>query len=238
MKKFIMKNYIFAMSAAAVMACLSACSKEEQKVLAQKEQPSSVIQEEIQEEIQEKISEETTEEISEEAEEKNGMVNETEELDVITLEEFQAYVEELAKKVEEQDAASRNESQISGFDRRKAEEAFTKVNEQRAANGVSELTWDENLYELACTRAKEIATSFSHQRPDGTYVGEVIIGQYGAYGCGENIASNYRSVTNLINGWLNSQEHKENMLDSRFTSGTIGCYSYNGTYYWVNLFRQ
>ena len=111
------------------MACLSACSKEEQKVLAQKEQPSSVIQEEIQEEIQEKISEETTEEISEEAEEKNGMVNETEELDVITLEEFQAYVEELAKKVEEQDAASRNESQSSGFDRRKAEEALDIIDE-------------------------------------------------------------------------------------------------------------
>lgn len=129
-------------------------------------------------------------------------------------------------------------AQINGFDRGKAEEAFSKVNAERLANGVHELAWDESLYELACIRAQEIVSGFSHQRPDGSYVGDVIIRQYGATGCGENIASDYTLTTNLINGWLNSQGHKENMMNSRFTAGVMACYCHNGSYYWVNLFKQ
>ena len=126
----------------------------------------------------------------------------------------------------------------NGFDRGKAEEAFKAVNDQRTAYGLQPLSWDENLYELACVRAEEIVTSFSHQRLDGSYVGDVIIRQYGASGCGENIAANYRSITNLINGWMNSSGHRETMLDVRFFSGVMACYSFEGTYYWVNLFKQ
>ena len=126
----------------------------------------------------------------------------------------------------------------NGFDRGKAEEAFKAVNDQRTAYGLQPLSWDESLYELACVRAEEIVTSFSHQRPDGSYVGDVIIRQYGASGCGENIAANYQSITNLINGWMNSSGHRETMLDVRFFSGVMACYSFEGTYYWVNLFKQ
>ena len=125
-----------------------------------------------------------------------------------------------------------------GFDRTKAEQAFMEVNSQRAAHGLHLLSWDESLYELACARAREIVTSFSHQRPDGSYVGDVIIRQYGASGCGENIAANYRSITNLINGWMNSQGHRETLLDVRFSAGVMACYCQDGTYYWVNLFKQ
>lgn len=126
----------------------------------------------------------------------------------------------------------------NGFDRGKAEEAFAQVNQQRAASDVPELDWNERLYELACTRAQEITISFSHQRPDGSYVGDVMLRQYGAAGCGENIAENYRSVTNLIGGWISSPGHRENMLNARFTSGAMACYCLNGKYYWVNLFQQ
>ena len=212
MKNFIRK-YVFAMAVLTVMACLSACSEEKTEALIK------------------------TAEMLEEPE----VIEEAEVVaaeDVVTLEEFQAYVEELAQKVEEQESVRQEDIQMSQLDRGKAEEAFAKVNESRLANGIPELAWDESLYELACVRAQEIVMNFSHQRPDGSYVGTVIIGEYGASGCGENIAANYRSVTNLVNGWLNSQEHKEAMLDARFTSGVMGCYGHNGTYYWVNLFRQ
>lgn len=129
-------------------------------------------------------------------------------------------------------------SVFTGFDRVRAEQAFTEVNNQRTASGLQPLSWDESLYDLACTRAREIVSSFSHQRPDGSYVGDVIIRQYGASGCGENIAANYRSVTNLINGWMSSAGHRETMLDVRFSMGVMACYCHEGTYYWVNLFKQ
>ena len=133
---------------------------------------------------------------------------------------------------------AQTENVKNGFERAKAEEAFAAVNQQRTANGLHELVWNESLYELACIRAQEIVMNFSHQRPDGSYVGDVIIRQYGAGGCGENIAENYRSVTNLVGGWMNSQGHKENILNERFTSGVMACYCHEGNYYWVNLFQQ
>ena len=139
---------------------------------------------------------------------------------------------------ESMDAATAENPMVSGWDRAKAEQAFLQVNAQREAAGIPTLSWDESLYELACIRAQEVADVFSHERPDGSYVGDVMLGQYGAVGCGENIAANYRSVTNLINGWLDSAGHRDTMLDVRFTSGVMACYCHEGTYYWVNLFKQ
>lgn len=152
---------------------------------------------------------------------------------VTTLSEFENYVEKLKVQTD-----SIQSAQKDGLDRRKAEEAFEKVNAKRIESGVHALAWDESLYELACIRAQEIVSDFSHQRPDGSYVGDVIIRQYGASGCGENIASNYKSTTNLVNGWSNSPGHKENMLNGSFDMGVMACYCHNGSYYWVNLFKQ
>ena len=115
------------------------------------------------------------------------------------------------------------------FDRAKAEEEFALVNQKRSENGVAPLTWDEGMYELACTRAQECVQNFSHTRPDGTVVWET-------YSYGENLAKNYKSTTNLINGWMNSDGHRENLLRSDYTKGVMACYLCDGIYYWVNLF--
>ncbi len=126
----------------------------------------------------------------------------------------------------------------NGHDRAKAEQAFAQVNQQRVAAGLHELAWDESLYEFACTRSTQIVTDFSHNIPDGTDVAKHLLYNVGgANGYGENIARNYKSINNLINGWMNSQGHKENILDSRYTAGVMACYCCNGTYYWVNLFK-
>ena len=138
-------------------------------------------------------------------------------------------------------AESENQKETAAesfFDRRKAEEAFQKANEVRLSHGIPALMWDESLYSLACNRAQEIVTKFSHERPDGSYVGTVLLNQMGASGCGENIASNYNSITNLINGWMASEGHRENLLNSSFYGGAMGCYCHDGNYYWVHLFWQ
>ncbi len=219
-KKFIRKRklcFIMAM----IMICLSACSEEIEYV-------PEPVKEEIE---QEKETTQIQQPVQSESEEKSE-----EEI----LEEFSEYLEEITKEAEDTRETHSEAEQVraDGFDREKAQQAFSKVNEQRAANEVAQLVWDEALYELACTRAQEIVIQFSHQRPDGSYVGDVMLNQYGATGCGENIASNYKSITNLINGWLNSEGHKENMLDDRFTAGVMACYYYDGSYYWVNLFKR
>lgn len=201
------------------MACFSGCSSVSIEGVSPREK-----EKEIEQEIPDEFMEDDKD---------SSEINRFDDQEAAMLSEFESYLEEISveHKIEVK-------VQDSGFDRGKAEEAFRKVNEKRSDNGVALLIWDESLYELACIRAQEIVTDFSHQRPDGSYVGDVMIGQYGATGCGENIASNYKSTDNLINGWLNSQGHKENMLNSQFTAGVMACYSHNGCYYWVNLFKQ
>ena len=189
--------------------------------------------------ISPKMPEPELEEVAEEIVESEKVVEEIQEeipetTDEISLEEFQAIVDAMMAEAQKESV----EETSSFFDRTKAEEAFEKVNETRRANGVAALAWEESLYDLACTRAEEIVTKFSHERLDGSYVGDVMIRQMGALGCGENIASNYQSVTNLVNGWMNSDGHRENLLNTEFYAGAIACYCHNGTCYWVNLFWQ
>ena len=136
-----------------------------------------------------------------------------------------------------QQQAQQEQAQSNGFDRAKAEQAFAAVNQQRVAAGLHELAWDESLYDFACTRSTHIVTNFSHNMPDGTYSPTYLNNLGIGYGHGENIAGNFKSITNLVNGWMNSPSHKANILDSRYTSGAMGCYSCNGTYYWVHIFR-
>lgn len=127
------------------------------------------------------------------------------------------------------DSASDSSTPADAFDRAKAEEEFALVNQKRAENGSEPLTWDESMYELACVRAQECVQSFSHTRPDGTIVTETH--QYG-----ENLAKNFKSTTNLINGWMNSPGHRDNLLNPEYTRGVMACYYSGGIYYWVNLF--
>ena len=54
---------------------------------------------------------------------------------------------------------------------------------------------------------------------------------------GENIAYGQRTPEEVMNAWMNSQGHRENILNSRYTSIGVGCYqSSNGTLYWTQLF--
>ena len=212
--KNLMKYCVCAIAIGFSMACFVACSKEESLIL--EEMPLDEEEELIETEEPAEVEDFTSME------------------EQITLEEFQAMVEAMMADAETQkETASK-----SFFDRAKAEEAFQKANEVRVSHGIPAMVWEESLYSLACDRAKEIVTQFSHERLDGTYVGEVLLEQMGASGCGENIASNYQSITNLINGWMASEGHRENLLNESFHAGAMGCYYHNGNYYWVHLFWQ
>lgn len=134
-------------------------------------------------------------------------------------------------------AGSTAEAQADGFDRAKAEEAFALVNEQRTANGLAELAWDESLYELACVRAQEIVDKFSHERPDGTWVTDSLYAAGCSNGNGENISRYGKSASETVNSWMGSPGHKANICESRFNYGVMACYKKSGNYYWVNLFK-
>jgi len=119
-----------------------------------------------------------------------------------------------------------------------AEEMITIINNERAANGLSPLMLLAEFNEMAIIRAEESAELFSHTRPDGTDVFDLVIDS-GLWfdSLGENLALNYSSsVENAFTQWMNSPKHKANILAEDYTHIGIAVYEANGTYYWTQVF--
>ena len=112
------------------------------------------------------------------------------------------------------------------------------VNKERAKKGLSKLTLDTNLQKAAQIRAKEIETSFSHTRPNGSNFSTVLSEFNISYrGSGENIAWGQTSPEAVMNAWMNSSGHRANILNSSFTKIGVGYYQNSaGRKYWSQLF--
>ena len=111
------------------------------------------------------------------------------------------------------------------------------VNKEREKAGLSALTADDTLNEVAALRAEELIKKFDHTRPDGTPC-FTAFDEAGAkyFTAGENIAWGQKSADSVMESWMNSSGHKANILGKNFTKIGVGCVKYNGSYYWVQVF--
>lgn len=113
-----------------------------------------------------------------------------------------------------------------------AGEVFVLVNQARKEIGLAELIWSDELAAAADVRAEEIQKAFSHTRPDGsdwwTVDSEIIYG--------ENLAKGYQSADSVMTAWMESSEHKDNILYSAFQTIGIAVYEQDGKWYWVQEF--
>ena len=125
---------------------------------------------------------------------------------------------------------------ISNFER----EVVRLVNIERNSKGLSSLTISDKLSAAADVRAGEIVNKFSHERPDGTDPWTAVKATgYNYTAVGENIAAGYMTPKEVVEGWMNSTGHRENILSPKFTEIGVGCYeNKNLEYkaYWVQLF--
>lgn len=130
------------------------------------------------------------------------------------------------------------ETEDSVTDNSYAAQVVRLVNEERAKAGLSALTVDSGLEAAGLVRAREIVTSFSHTRPDGSSFATAIREQGVSYrGAGENIAWGQKSPEAVVEAWMNSEGHRANILNKNFTRIGVGHYqNANGTNYWVQLF--
>lgn len=112
------------------------------------------------------------------------------------------------------------------------------VNQERAKAGLAPLEVKVNLQTAAQVRAKEIEKSFSHTRPNGSSFSTVLAENGVDYrGSGENIAWGQRSPEEVMNGWMNSEGHRANILNKNFKYIGVGYHvNSNGTGYWTQLF--
>ncbi len=113
------------------------------------------------------------------------------------------------------------------------------VNEERAREGLSPLSSGNGLlHDAAEIRAKETEELFSHSRPDGsdwsTVVDELGIDYYTI---GENLAMGQTSPEQVVEEWMNSPGHRENIMRDSFTQIGVHVYQKNGIYYWCQIFK-
>ncbi len=110
------------------------------------------------------------------------------------------------------------------------------VNAERAKAGLSPLAKNDSLNDFAQLRSSELVSDFAHKRPDGSKPLDYVMGMDGVHRAGENIAMGQASPEDVMNAWMNSEGHRENILKSDFTMIGVGCYEYNGKLYWTQIF--
>ncbi|MCD7855656.1 MAG: CAP domain-containing protein [Clostridiales bacterium] len=112
-------------------------------------------------------------------------------------------------------------------------EVVNYTNIEREKYGLPLLEISEDLTELAQYHADDMYENnyFSHSFSDGSGIEDKVKGGYNCLG--ENIAQGYSSAEAVVEGWMNSEGHRANILNSSYTEIGVGCN--NG--YWVQIFR-
>lgn len=93
------------------------------------------------------------------------------------------------------------------------------VNNHRTKAGLNKLSWGDDLQSGTDVRAAEISALFSHTRPNGSQWHTV-----GTPTRGENIASFYATPEDVVKGWMNSPEHRQNIMNPRWTEMTVSVF--------------
>src|SRR5699024_2353495 len=115
-----------------------------------------------------------------------------------------------SEEVEEQKDTS-DDGQLNEFEK----EVVSLTNDERVKNGLEPLKVDAELSVVARDKSKDMRANgyFSHNSP--TYGSPFDMME--SYGinyrtAGENIARGQRSPEEVVNAWMNSQGHRENIL--------------------------
>jgi len=97
------------------------------------------------------------------------------------------------------------------------EEILLLLNEERQSAGLAPLSVFPALQNASGVRAKELVTSFSHTRPDGSTPFTALDAAGVSYRyAGENIAAGYKDARSVVQAWMQSQGHRENILNGNF----------------------
>ncbi|HSX53339.1 MAG TPA: CAP domain-containing protein [Patescibacteria group bacterium] len=99
------------------------------------------------------------------------------------------------------------------------------TNQQRAANGVANLNLNSQLDSAAQAKANDMVARnyWSHNTPDGSPPWVFITNAgYQYKSAGENLAYGFSTSADTIAGWMNSPEHKANLLGTGYSDVGFG----------------
>lgn len=92
----------------------------------------------------------------------------------------------------------------------------SQVNDYRVTNKLKPLIFDTKLCAVAEVRANQIQTDWSHKG----FLKEVKKIKYAQ--AGENLAKDFNNETDLVQAWIKSKPHRQNLL-RQYTSHCIVC---------------
>jgi uncharacterized protein YkwD len=125
------------------------------------------------------------------------------------------------------------------------EKVTLKVNEVRQGDGLPSLVVNQNLKNAAQAKAEDMATLgyFSHTGPEGQTPWQFMEGAgYDFSYAGENLAVDFFDANAVTEAWMQSDGHRENILNVDFTETGIGVASgmYNGreVLFFVQMFGK
>lgn len=99
------------------------------------------------------------------------------------------------------------------------------TNTQRASNGAGNLQLSQTLSAAAQAKAEDMVARnyWSHNTPEGDEPWKFISSAgYSYLRAGENLAYGFASSDETVSGWMNSQTHRDNLLDTNFTEVGFG----------------
>ena len=114
------------------------------------------------------------------------------------------------------------------------------INAERVKAGLGAYAEAELLYAAASVRAAELEKLFSHNRPDGSLCFTIYKDfNISSKARAENIASGQQSPEKVMEAWMKSDGHRNNILSPDYKNVGVGVYQdASGKLYWVQLFSD
>ncbi|MCA1061512.1 CAP domain-containing protein [Rossellomorea aquimaris] len=127
----------------------------------------------------------------------------------------------------------------------RSEDAFedrfaTLINRERQKNGLSPVQTDSKLSQVALYKSRDMrdAGYFSHRSPTYGSPDDMLKSFHISYSqAAENLAAGQMSFEEVVQEWLDSPVHRNNILNPSYTHMGVG-YAKGGAYgtYWTQLF--
>jgi uncharacterized protein YkwD len=121
-----------------------------------------------------------------------------------------------------------------------AQQVVALVNQQRAAAGLAPVTLHPALTSAAQGHSNYQASrnTMTHIGANGSDAGDRIAAAGYAYRVwGENVASGQPDASSVMQAWMDSEGHRDNILNPRFTDIGVGlAYSATGVSFWTEDF--
>lgn len=111
---------------------------------------------------------------------------------------------------------------------------FNLINDYRVSQGVQKLIYDSSICSFTQKRLHQIHKDFSH-----TGFSPEVYSSYQFHKAGENIIfGNYYTEQPLVKAWINSPEHRENIVNPTYTRTCVATDTYQYQQYAVQEFAN